>query len=187
MKNVVFALLTLLYPLAIWLGGGRLEPRWLALGLVALGVVRLVSTREKTWVLVGVGALVLALVAGLLNVGWPLRLYPVVVNLSLLGLFGATLVRPPSMIERFARLQLKATGGGELPAHVPAYTRKVTMVWCGFFVLNGGLAAATALWASDRTWAVYNGGVSYVLMGVLFGAELLVRQVVKRRATVHSP
>jgi uncharacterized membrane protein len=185
-KNVVFALLTLVYPLAIWLGGGRLEPRWLAVGLVSLAVVRLISTRERVWLLVGAGALALAALAGLLNVGWPLKLYPVVVNASMLALFGATLVRPPSMVERFARLQLKATGG-ELPAHVPAYTRKVTMVWCGFFVLNGTVAALTALFASEQAWALYNGGLSYGLMGALFGGELVVRQVVKRRAAALEP
>lgn len=181
MKNVVFGLLTLVYPLAIWLGGGRMEPRWLALGLVALAVVRLVSTRERVWLVVGLGALGLAALAGLFNVGWPLKLYPVVVNGSMLALFGATLVRPPSMVERFARLQLKATGE-ELPAHVPAYARKVTVVWCGFFIFNGALAVLTALWASEQTWALYNGGVAYGLMGALFGGELVVRQVVKRRA-----
>jgi uncharacterized membrane protein len=133
---------------------------------------------------VGLGALVLAVLAGFFNVGWPLKLYPVVVNVSLLALFAATLFRPPSMIERFARLQAKATGT-TLPAHVPAYTRKVTMVWCGFFVVNSSIATATALFADEKTWAVYNGGISYALMGALFIVELAVRQIVKRRAAAH--
>jgi uncharacterized membrane protein len=186
-KNVVFALLTLLYPLAIWLGGGRVEPRWLALGLIALGVVRLLATKERAWIAVGVGALALSAVAVALNVGWPLKLYPVVVSLSLLALFGATLVRPPSMVERFARLQIQATDpGAEIPAHVPAYARKVTVMWCGFFVVNGAIAAGLALWGAERTWALYTGGVAYVLMGLLFAGELAVRQVVKRRAAAGS-
>ncbi len=56
------------------------------------------------------------------------------------------------------------------------YTRRVTQVWCGFFVLNGGLALCTALWASDAGWALYNGLVAYVLMGLLFAGEWLVRR-----------
>jgi uncharacterized membrane protein len=175
-RHVVFTLLTLSYPLAIWLANGRIEPRWLALGLVALGVGRLISTRQRTWVLVGLGALVLAVIAGALNVGWPLKLYPLVVNASLLALFSATLFKPPSMIERLARLTTP-----DLPAHAIEYTRKVTMVWCGFFVLNGCVSAATALWASESAWALYNGAISYALMGALFGGEWLVRGVVKRR------
>ena len=60
-----------------------------------------------------------------------------------------------------------------------AYTRKVTQVWCGFFVLNGGLALGTALWASDATWALYNGLIAYGLMGVLFAGEWVVRRRVR--------
>jgi uncharacterized membrane protein len=175
-RQVVFTLLTLCYPLVIWLSSGRIEPRYLALGLVALGVVRLVSTRERTWVLVGVAALGLAALAFALNVAWPLKLYPVAVNGSLLALFGATLLRPPSMIERLARLTTP-----DLPAHAVAYTRTVTQVWCAFFIVNGSVSVATALWASESTWALYNGGISYGLMGALFAGELLVRQLVKRR------
>jgi uncharacterized membrane protein len=57
----------------------------------------------------------------------------------------------------------------------------VTQVWCGFFVVNGTVAAATALWGSEATWALYNGGIAYGAMGLLFMGELMIRQVVKRR------
>ena len=52
-------------------------------------------------------------------------------------------------------------------------------MWCGFFVLNGALALATALWMSDRAWALYNGLIAYGLIGLLFGVEWLVRQRVR--------
>jgi uncharacterized membrane protein len=175
-RSFVFIALTLLYPLAIWWGGGRVEPRWLALGLLALGAVRLSAAGGAGWRWVGAGALALGAAASVLNIGWPLKVYPVVVNGSLLALFGATLWRPPSMIERLARLTTP-----NLPAHAVAYTRKVTMVWCGFFVVNGAIAAATVVWGSDASWALYNGGIAYGAMGALFGGELLVRQLVKRR------
>jgi len=61
------------------------------------------------------------------------------------------------------------------------YTRKVTVVWCVFFVLNGGAAAYTATSSSDATWALYNGLIAYVLMGCLMGTEWCVRQWVRRR------
>lgn len=176
MRTALFSILTLLYPLAIWWGGGRLEPRWLALGLLAVGAVRLATARDAAWRRVGVGALALGALASVLNVAWPLRFYPVVVNASLLALFGATLWRPPSMVERLARLSQP-----DLPPHVAAYTRRVTQVWCGFFVMNGAVAAATAVWGTESTWALYNGGIAYGAMGVLFAGELMVRQIVKRR------
>jgi len=36
----------------------------------------------------------------------------------------------------------------------------VTQIWCAFFVLNGLVAAWTAVWSSREVWAVYTGFVS---------------------------
>lgn len=173
-KNLVFTALTLCYPLAIWLLGDRVEPRWLALSLVLLGALRLAATRQRLWVGLALVAFALAALTGVLNVGWPLKWYPVFVNASLLVLFAVTLKHPPSMAERLARLRDPA-----LPPHAVEYTRKVTMAWCGFFIVNGSIAALTASVGSDRQWAVYNGGLAYVLMGVFAGVEYLVRLRVK--------
>lgn len=177
MRTVAFAALTLCYPLAIWLLGGHLEPRWLALSLVLLGALRLAAARQRAWVGLALVAFALAAVTGALNVAWPLRWYPVFVNASLLALFGVTLRRPPSMAERLARLKEP-----DLPPHAVAYTRKVTWAWCGFFLVNGAVAAAVTVLGDDRQWALYNGGLAYLLMGLFAGAEYLVRLRVRRRA-----
>jgi uncharacterized membrane protein len=129
------------------------------------------------WLVAAAGALVLVVLSFLANQLLPLKLYPVLVNAVMLGVFATSLRHPPSAIERLARLREP-----ELPPEAIAYTRKVTIVWCAFFVGNGAIALATALWASDRTWAAYNGLIAYVLMGVLFAGEWLVRQRVRARA-----
>jgi uncharacterized membrane protein len=176
LRQVAFTALTLCYPLAIWLLGERVEPRWLALSLVLLGALRLAAARQRVWVGVALVAFALAALSGALNEAWPLRWYPVLVNASLLVLFGVTLVRGPSMVERLARLKEP-----ELPPHAVAYTRRVTQAWCGFFAVNGSIAAATALFGTDRQWALYNGGIAYVLIGLFAGVEYLVRLRVKAR------
>jgi uncharacterized membrane protein len=99
-----------------------------------------------------------------------LRLYPASISASMLILFGVTLIQPPSMVERFARL--------EQPELTPArvrYTRYVTEIWCLFFVANGAIAAYTAF-ASREIWALYNGLIAYLLMGTLFAGERLFRR-----------
>lgn len=106
----------------------------------------------------------------------PLKFYPVLVNASMLWVFGSSLLRPPSAVERMARL----TEPNLSPAAV-VYTRRVTCVWCVFFVANGGIALATALWASPEVWTLYNGCIAYVLMGLLFAVEYGVRQRVRAR------
>lgn len=102
-----------------------------------------------------------------------LRLYPSLVNLGLLIAFGATLVRGPSMIEKFARL-----GNPDLPPGAVHHTRRVTQVWCAFFVLNGAFSAYTALYWSRENWSLYNGAIAYGLIGVLLVAEVIWRYLV---------
>jgi uncharacterized membrane protein len=100
-----------------------------------------------------------------------LRLYPASISASMLLLFGATLLRPPTMVERFARLRAP-----DLSEAGVRYTRRVTEAWCLFFVLNGALAVYTALFTSREIWALYNGIIAYVLMGTLFAGERVVRR-----------
>jgi len=171
MRQVVLVGLTVLYPAVVYLGLGQFEPRWLAFLLLALVLVRLGASRQPLWWVAALLAALLALSTFVANAALPLKLYPVVVNAVMLALFGASLVHPPSAVERLARLTRP-----HLPPAGVAYTRKVTWVWCGFFVCNGAIAATTALWSSDAQWAIYNGLVAYVLMGALFSVEWIVRQ-----------
>lgn len=179
-RGAAFVLLSLAYPLAVYYSLGHLPPRWLAVPLFALALLRALSTRQALWWVGAAGAGVLAVLATLLDDALPLKLYPALVNAVMLAVFATSLRFPPTVVERIARVT-----DPDLPPHAIGYTRRVTQVWCGFFVLNGGLALATALWASDRTWALYNGLVAYVLMGLLFAAEWLVRRRV-RAAHAHG-
>jgi acyl-coenzyme A synthetase/AMP-(fatty) acid ligase/uncharacterized membrane protein/3-hydroxymyristoyl/3-hydroxydecanoyl-(acyl carrier protein) dehydratase len=63
---------------------------------------------------------------------------------------------------------------------IAAYCRKVTALWCLFFTGNGVIAALTVFRGSEAVWALYNGGISYILMGILFGVELIVRKTVQK-------
>ena len=169
-------LITVLYPLAIWLGQGRVEPRWLALLLLLAALARLPAMKvSRAARAMAGGALLLASGAVLANASLPLKLYPVLVNAGLLVAFASSLAGGQSMVERFARMREP-----ELPPAAIAYTRKVTMVWCGFFVVNGSIALGTALWATPAVWSLYNGVIAYVLMGLLFAGEFLVRLRFKR-------
>ncbi len=102
--------------------------------------------------------------------------YPVLVNSALFVLFTVSLVRPPSVIERIARLR-----DPELPPAAVVYTRRVTIVWTVFFALNGATALYTALFTPLETWALYNGLIAYVLIGTLFAVEFAIRTVFKAR------
>jgi uncharacterized membrane protein len=164
------------YPVIVYLALGHVSARWMALLPVALALARAWASPEPLWFAAAGGAALLA-AAGALGGHWaPVQLYPALVNLALFVLFASSLWRGPSVVERVARLHDPA-----LPPEGVAYTRRVTQVWCVFFVVNGSIAAATALWASPAAWALYNGGVAYGAMGLLMGGEWLVRRRVRAR------
>ena len=102
------------------------------------------------------------------------RLYPVFVNLAMLGYFGWSLIFPPSVVERIARISEP-----NLPSQAVVYTARVTLTWCIFFLINGTLALYTALWSSLEVWTLYNGLIAYLAMGLLFSVEYFIRQRVR--------
>lgn len=170
-NNAVGAL-TLFYPLAVYFSISYVEPWQIATALSALLLVRLLSGREtgKGWRLLIITAVLYCGFAAWSNNLFTLRFYPVLINLGLLIIFTASLYFPPPLIERLARIQYP-----DLPPKGVLYTRRVTQVWSVFFLLNGLLAAATAVWSSFAWWSLYNGLVAYVLMGLLMVIEYLVR------------
>lgn len=163
-------LATLLYPLAVWYGLARFEARWVALFLLLLALLRAFASREPVWLAAAAGAGLLVLASWISNHGLPLKLYPVLVNAALLVVFALSLWKPPTVIERLARLQQP-----DLPPEAIPYVAKVTRAWCLFFVANGSIALWTALAASDATWALYNGLVAYLLIAAMFLGERLLR------------
>jgi uncharacterized membrane protein len=103
-----------------------------------------------------------------------LKLYPVMINLSLLFVFAASLFAKQSIIERLARIKEP-----DLPEPAVIYTRHVTQAWCVFFSINGLISFWTVLQSNQQIWLIYNGMIAYLLMGVMFVGEWLIRQRVR--------
>jgi len=174
--GVVMLVASIAYPVIVWLSVGHVSARWMALLPVALALARAWATPEPLWIVAAGGAALLA-AAGAIGGHWaPVQLYPALVNAVLFALFASSLWRGPTVVERLARLHDPA-----LPPAGVAYTRRVTQVWCVFFVVNGAIAAGTALWASPEAWALYNGAISYGAMGLLMAIEWIVRRRVRAR------
>ena len=99
-----------------------------------------------------------------------LLLYPAVMSLAVAGMFSFTLVYPPSIIERFARLT-----NPHLSELGIRYTRKITVIWVAFCLVNALISLGTVLVNDRKLWMLYNGCISYILMGLLMGAEYIAR------------
>ena len=167
----------LLYPLLALFALKRFDAIWVAGALGLLVIVRLVFGKGGPLALtlaalcaVGAMALTTAYDAEL-----AVRLYPVFMGTAMFTIFAHSLYSPPSMIERFARI-----AEPDLPPEGVVYTRKVTIAWCVFLLLNLSVALYTAIYTSLEVWALYNGVVAYVLMGVMFAGEFVIRRRVRR-------
>ncbi|MDG9926705.1 MULTISPECIES: hypothetical protein [Pseudomonas] len=174
--GLLLVLAGLLYPFAVYYGMEHLSPRLFAALLGGLWLARALSQQSRPGSRWMAGA-ALAFCALLGVAGEPalLRWYPVLLNLMLLALFGLSLIYGPPLVERLARLREP-----ELPAHAVRYTRRVTGIWAGFFLVNALVVVALTLWAPLAWWTLYTGLIAYALMGLLFAGEWLVRQQVRR-------
>ena len=183
--RLVAALLMLSWPFVVWFGLTHNSLHWLLPLMALMLLFRLRQARQAIAPLravsVGVAVVGIALCAAswLLKTHQLLLFYPVAVNLIMLAVFGGSLKTAMPLVERLARLREP-----QLPAAAVRYTRRVTQIWCIFFVLNGGMALFTALYGDMRLWTAWNGMIAYLLMGALMAGEWLVRrQVIKRETT----
>ncbi|MCF8467623.1 MAG: hypothetical protein K9G33_09500 [Sneathiella sp.] len=178
--DIAVVLISIGYPFLVYFGLMRFSPFSVAVALVVFLALRLLLQRRRAGrkTEVGIYLFVLAALFLLLLVDEMLAIkaYPVMISLSFAAVFGYSLFHPPSIIEKIARLREP-----ELDAHAVQYTRKVTIAWVIFFISNAAISSWTALYASVETWTVYNGFISYILIGLMFGGELFLRQFVKQK------
>lgn len=189
MKFFITALTTgilLMYPFAVYIGLNNLTPGYLAFILIALVLMRVFLVRSNLkklpWIvpasILGVAAIG---VSALTDTTIGFKLYPLAINFAMLMVFAYSYVKPPTVIETFARLTEK-----NMSPQAIQYTAKVTLVWCLFFIVNGLVSLYTALFTSLDIWMIYNGFLSYILIGVLMLVEYLVRLKAKKKHRLQS-
>ena len=178
LQHGLISILLLAYPFLVGYSIYTQQYIWVSLLLIGLGLTRLLTkNRQLMWPLAAFAVLCGGLSLIFQQHAW-LRLYPVMMSLGALVIFATTLIRPPSMIERFARLM-----DANLPESGVIWTRKVTWVWCGFFLINACIALITVYWLPLEYWVAYNGFISYLLMGLLLLGEYILR---KRHQKKHA-
>ncbi|BBT71681.1 MULTISPECIES: hypothetical protein [Enterobacteriaceae] len=175
-------LLLLAWPFVIGFGLAHNGLHWLLPLMALLLFLRLRQTRQQAGPLrvvtqvVAAAGIALCLASYLLKTHQMLLFYPVVVNAVMLAVFGGSLWSAMPIVERLARLQEPA-----LPESGVRYTRRVTQIWCAFFIINGSVALFTALHGDMSLWTAWNGMIAYLLMGLLMSAEWLVRRRMIKR------
>jgi len=168
-------LLAVLLPISIWVFKFLDIPFWVA-GIFLVPLILL--KRNPYWgKALSLVALALGAAALLLRNAEFVYLYPVLVNSALLIVFVSSLFGSQTIVEKVARLKDPRFTDQQIP-----YVRKVTIAWSIFFLINGCIALLTVFLEDKTYWSLYNGAISYVLMGLMFAGELYCRKRVIENA-----
>jgi uncharacterized membrane protein len=170
---------SLLYPAVVYLSRAIVPPLVfvaVSLALIGLRLATLRSSMERVWRLPLLSAATIIAVLAALDTPLAVKAYPAAVSLAAATVFGTTLLHPPSLIERFARMHEP-----DLPAAAQSYCRKVTVVWTVWLMANTIIAAVLSLPGYEKAWALWTGVVAYLFMGALFAGEIVVRRIVRGR------
>jgi acyl-coenzyme A synthetase/AMP-(fatty) acid ligase/uncharacterized membrane protein/3-hydroxymyristoyl/3-hydroxydecanoyl-(acyl carrier protein) dehydratase len=168
--------LTFSYPFIVYFFGDQIPTTYIVAGLVSALIIRAVMQYRAQGAadIYSASALpVIAIMIGIFfwNEQLAALIYPVIMSASFALLLGWTLIYPPSLIERFARIVEP-----DLNEDGVRYTYKVTIVWMGYSLFNATASLFTVFWGDKDLWLLYNGFISYVLMGLLMGSEFLFRK-----------
>ena len=104
-----------------------------------------------------------------------LKFYPPICNFSIFMIFFISLFTKETIIQKFAKL-----AGDKLSEAAINYTRKITYVWCIFTFINFIFSVIT-IFLPDKIWILYNGCISYLLVGLLFTIEYIIRINLQKR------
>jgi uncharacterized membrane protein len=117
-----------------------------------------------------------AIALGFAFLGWVLNngTWLLILPSATQATFGLAFLRSLSgtpLIEHFARMMKP-----ELSAAQQAHCRRWTLVWGIYLLVLAGIGLVLARWAPLAVWTAYVGVLSYVLIGVLFAIEYVVRK-----------
>lgn len=105
-----------------------------------------------------------------------LKIYPVMMNGTLAAIFGISLLKKP-IVEIFAeRMHADLDERGRL------YTSKATLAWT-LFLCGNTLVSLATVFAPLEIWTLYNGFISYCLIGLMMLGEFLIRKKAMSCAT----
>ena len=181
--RAAFVGLLALYPFIVYFGIHYLPASFFAILLGVVVALRIVIIRpEERMMVVPVMALLLVYAIGAAIVGRTVALlyYPLLVNAVLCVIFTRSLLAGEPLLLRIVRAR-----GIPMSEHGPPYMARLTAVWAVFFAAN----AAIAFWTTTQSlkvWTLYNGLISYLLVGTLILCEWPVRKYYQRKHRVSN-
>lgn len=104
-----------------------------------------------------------------------LKYYPVVVDFLFFLVFFSSIFQKETVIQKMAKAMEP-----DIKPKALEYTKNLTYIWSVFMFLNTFIALVT-VFMPKRIWIIYNGFISYMLVGMIFVIEYIVRINFKRK------
>jgi uncharacterized membrane protein len=109
------------------------------------------------------------------------RMYPAIADLVYLTVLMTSLFIPPPLVHYFINMLDKKLVKNLDSSYYERFCRGATIIWCVFFGLDAAVSVFTVFWASTLIWGIYNGGITYGLMGVIFAGEYIVIKMTEKK------
>jgi uncharacterized membrane protein len=192
MKKILIALTAVLiaaYPLLVYYGLSTFSTRFLLLFIITPLLIRYYIIRNRQKDVVSQSLIIVTLIgiaygflSFILDNALLMKFYPAVMSFSLFFVFLRSLIKSQAIITVIAEKISKEP----LPQAAVEYTGYVTIAWCIFFALNSLVAVYTVFFSTLAVWTLYNGLISYLIIGTLIIVEFPIRLLVKKRAVIED-
>ncbi|MDR1389813.1 MAG: hypothetical protein LBJ31_07530 [Treponema sp.] len=126
--------------------------------------------------LLGIG-----ITAFLVNSSCVLKLYPAMADVVYIVIFEISLVIPPPIVYNIALLidkDMEKTVSGD---QLLSLSRTMTIIWIAYFICDCAAAVITTFASSTLVWGIYNGGITYAIMGLIVLSQVLYYKFVIKK------
>jgi uncharacterized membrane protein len=191
----LFGALIVLYPVLVFsaLVIFKLSIRYLSIFIIALAAAYFLLHRHnykgKHTIVVFISPVILCgigIICLITKSSLTLKIYPALADLIYLVIMGTSILIPPPLVFYFLNMFDKKIKEHINPGFFEQYCRRAAIIWCVFFVFDGAVSLVTAFWGSDIIWGIYNGGITYVLMGLIFVGEYFILKMIEKKSLAEK-
>ncbi len=175
--NIIFTSLMALYPTFVFfaLSFTDISTETIAIGmLVICGIAFLLNIKTSNRY-TPLFACIIAVLMLFSDAKTVLKFYPIGVVFLVLWAFGITLFQKNTIVFGFARFLDSSILDHPGLAEIKKYCRRITEVWCAWFIVNIIIDFVFVFSGDFKTWAIFNGPICLGVQIVIFVGEFIAR------------
>jgi len=186
-----FSLIAIMYPILVFcaLVVFKLPIRYLSIGIIIFAIIySVINSRNykgKHTAALFISPLILCVI-GVLSLCLDdspvfIKMYPALAALAYLTIMVTSFFFPPPLAYYFIDIFDKSIKTKIPKKLFDDFCFKASVVWCVFFFIDGIIAVITVYLGSDLVWGIYNGGITYCIMGLIFVGEFIVLKTIEKK------